>query len=117
MDDTTLYTVFYDELDGLDRSVLAKSVNAVHGFCGSMNKLCKRLMGYVLTVFDSGVPPTVHEIDARGFRQVERDTTSLQGHQENSHMDIGHCKFGVRNANMPTKPFSILKCWMVASRA
>lgn len=38
LDDPTLYTVFYDELDGLDRSVLAKPVNAVHGFCGSISK-------------------------------------------------------------------------------
>lgn len=69
LNDTTLYTVFYDELDGVDRSVLAKPMNAVHGLCGSISTWCNCLIGRlgILTVFDGGIPPTVHEIDTRGF--------------------------------------------------
>jgi hypothetical protein len=69
LNDTTLYTVFYDELDCLDRSVLAKPVNAVHGFCGSISKPCNGPMERlgILTIFDSGIPPTVHKIDTRSF--------------------------------------------------
>jgi hypothetical protein len=39
LDDTTFYTVFDDEFDGFDGSVLTKSVNAVHGFCRQVRTL------------------------------------------------------------------------------
>ena len=37
LNNTALNTVFYNELDGLDRPVLSETVYTVHGFCNAMN--------------------------------------------------------------------------------
>ena len=56
-----------------------------------MNKSGVDEDGDTLTVLDSRVPPAVHEVDARGFGQVQRDTSGLQADEEDSDVDIVHC--------------------------
>ena len=75
LDNTTFDAIFYNELDGLDRTMLTETVNTIH-----------RL------ILDSGVPPAVHQVDARRFGEIEGYTTRLQADQEHRHFYIVHYK-------------------------
>lgn len=94
LNDTTLDTVFDNELDGLHRPVLTQTVDTVHSLCKQIfgkhwHVAC--LKAEILTVLDGWIPPAVHKVDARGFRQIQRDTSGLQADKEDSNMYVVHC--------------------------
>ena len=107
----TLYTILYHQLDDLDGSVLAQTMDTIHSLCrageptshrqtiGGIGHLrystCMRRQSvdgrvYAVKRTYRRIPPTVHQEDSGSLRQIQRHTSRLQADQEHSDVYIVH---------------------------
>ena len=73
-----------------------------------------------LTVFYRRVPPTVHEVYARRFRQVESNASGLETDKEYGDMYIVHLQARVSTAfnHKPSRvPTEVFNCCITSLRA
>lgn len=84
LDDPTFDAVFDDEFDGLDRTVLAQTMDPIHSLVlysrvpSSLNQSHEQLTAAKKREIETDIPPAIHEIHPRCFSQVQRDSSSLQ---------------------------------------